>query len=229
MSVLDLEMVTLKAGPHQARSADALCVMEAVAWVAGERHSGQPACACPVLSALLRTWNDSLPDDDVRTRLLKPLVPLLVHSKATPAVERRRAYLAVDWLARVQAPAWLSLHEALQAHAVILRGLPPLVSPEACHQAQPALAAARAAAWDAAWAAAGDAARDAAWAAAGDAARAAARDAARDAAGTAAGTAAWAAAWDAARDAAWAALAPTVTTLQASALDLVHRMLADGR
>jgi hypothetical protein len=68
-------------------------------------------------------------------------------------------------------------------------------------QLERALAAARAAAWDAArdaaWAAARaaarDAARDAAWAAAWDAARDAARDAA------------WAAAWDAARDAAWAA------------------------
>jgi hypothetical protein len=93
--------------------------------------------------------------------------------------------------------------------------------------------AARAAAWAAARAAAGDAARAAARAAAGAAAGDAAGDAARDAAGAAAGAAAGDAAWDAARaaaspaarDAARAALRPTVETLQASALDLLDRMI----
>ena len=83
--------------------------------------------------------------------------------------------------------------------------------------------AARYAAWYAAWAAAGDAAwaaaRAAAWAAAGAAAWAAAWDAARDAAGDAAR--------DAARDAAGDALRPTVEALQASALELVERMIAE--
>jgi hypothetical protein len=54
--------------------------------------------------------------------------------------------------------------------------------------------------------------------------------AAWDAAWDAAGAAAWDAAWDAARaaawDAAWDALAPTVTALQESAVDLVKRMCA---
>ena len=35
--MLALETVVLKAGGHGKRTADALCVMEAVAWVAGER------------------------------------------------------------------------------------------------------------------------------------------------------------------------------------------------
>jgi hypothetical protein len=97
--------------------------------------------------------------------------------------------------------------------------------------------AARVAAWGAAWgaarAAAGAAARAAAWGAAravaggaaravaGDAVRVAAWGAARAAAGGAAGGAARAAARAAARD----ALAPTVAELQASAFDLLDRML----
>jgi hypothetical protein len=105
--------------------------------------------------------------------------------------------------------------------------------------------AARAAAWDAAWtaagaaagtaagAAAGAAAWDAAWTAAGAAAWTAAGAAAWTAAGAAAGAAAWDAAWDAARAAARAAagaaaraaLRPTMETLQASALDLLDRMI----
>ena len=69
--------------------------------------------------------------------------------------------------------------------------------------------AARDAAGDAAWDAAGDAARDAAWAAAGDAARDAAGDAA----------------WDAAGDAARDKLAPTVSSLQDSAVALFGTMV----
>ena len=57
------------------------------------------------------------------------------------------------------------------------------------------------------------------------AARAAAWDAARAAAWDAAGAAAGAAAWAAAGAAAWDALKPTTEWLQASALDLVNRMI----
>ncbi|MGH6654609.1 MAG: hypothetical protein ACRDVE_05315, partial [Actinocrinis sp.] len=65
----------------------------------------------------------------------------------------------------------------------------------------------------------------AAWDAAGAAARDAAGDAARDAAGASARDAAWAAA----RDAAQQKLAPTVSELQDSAIDLFTRMVRIGR
>jgi peptidoglycan hydrolase CwlO-like protein len=146
----------------------------------------------------MRNWNDQIKDDAVRTALLRPLLPLLVGSRSTEEVELRRSYLALDWLARECAPAWLSLRDDLKAHAVALRGLAPLTDTTSCKAAQQTLEAAR----DAAWAAARAAAREAAW----EAARAAARDAARAAA--------------------WAALAPTVTALQASASDLVRRMVS---
>jgi hypothetical protein len=74
------------------------------------------------------------------------------------------------------------------------------------------LSAARSAAESAAWSAAWSAARSAAWSAARSAAR----------------SAAWSAARSAAWSAAWSALAPTVEQLQASALDLVDRILALG-
>ena len=204
LPMLGLEGITLKAGGHDSRAAG-VCAMEAVAWLAGEKHSDQPSCACPVIASFMRNWNDNIKDDTTRTNLLRPLLPLLVGSRSTKAVELRRSYLALDWLARECAPTFLSLRDDLKAHAVALRGLKPLTDAKSCKAAQKTLDAARdaagAAAWDAAWAAArdaaGDAARDAAWDAA--------RDAARAAAGAAAGDAAMAAAWDAARDAAWAA------------------------
>jgi len=261
---MDLSTVSFGVGKQPRTDAPTgdrdICIMEAVAYMAGEPWSDIPACASPVVSAFLREWNDALSDAD-RDRLLPAAVwvPRLVGSRGDPATEERRAYLALDWLIRVHTPAWLDLVPSLALHAEALRALFKVVDLDTARDAQGVVAAARGAVWAAAsdaargavwaaasdaaraadaWAAAGDAARAAAraadaWAAAGDAARAAARAAAgaaaRDAAWAATGDAARAAAWAAARAAAWVAgvaLRPTVETLQASALDLLDRMLA---
>jgi len=280
--------IDLRKGSHDARERG-VCALEAVAWLAGEPHSDKPRCACPVIGAFVIAWNDALPTDEDRNRLLKPLIPRLVGSRSTKAVEKQRSYLALDWLIRVQTPAWLELRDDLKPHAAALRSLDAIRDMATARAAGPFVIAARdsasaawAAAWDAARAAAGDAAGDAAWDAARASARAAAGDAARDAARASARAAAWdaarasaraaawdaalaaarasarAAAWDAARAsaraaawdaalaaaraaagdaagdaaraAAWAAardaLKPTVAQLQASALDLIDRMLS---
>ncbi len=227
-----IEALQLESGGHDAPDNGLVhaCVMEAVAYIAGDPWSDHPECASPVLGAFLRSWNDSLPDAD--RQMLKPLIPRLVGTKASKAVEEKRAWMVTDWLARECAPAFLRL-AGLTDHAEALEGLAALTTTKQTVKAQPTLAAAGAAAGDAArdaaWAAAGPAARAAAWAAA----RAAAWDAAGDAAGptaraaarAAAGAAARAAAWDAARAAAGPALEPTVKALQTSALLLVDRMI----
>jgi hypothetical protein len=219
----------LKSGGHNDFESG-LCVMEAVSYVAGEPWSDTPQCACPVITTFLRGWNDALPDD-LRTDLLRGLIPRLVGTKSTPEVELKRSLLAADWLVRIHTPAWLRL-AGLNAQAESLSGLPEITAMAQVPGINPAIeavrrdaAAARDAArdadWDAAWSAARAAAGDAAWAAAGDAARVAARDAA------------WAAARDAAGDAARAAtgadakkkLAPTVAELQVSALGLIEKMM----
>ncbi len=228
------QITTLARGKHD--EGEAMCAMEAVAWLAGEPWSDAPQCASPVIAAFVRSWNDALPDAD-RARLLLPLLPDVIGTRTTDADDETRAWMATDWLVRVNAPAWLDLTPSLSAHAAALRALPPIMSSAIARDSQSVIAAAWDAAWDAArdaasvaasvaaWAAAMGAARDAASVAgsvaAGDAAMGAARDAAR--------AVARAAEWDAARDAAWDALAPTVTTLQASAQDLVRRMCAVGR
>jgi hypothetical protein len=221
----EVKAVTLASGGHD-NEQNAFCVMEAVAYVAGEPWSDSPQCASPVIAAFLRSWNDSL-SDEPRNRLLKPLIPLLVGTKASDEVEEKRSYMALDWLIRVFTPKWLELVPSLHEHAKALRdleGIADIAGAAAAARAAAgdaagaaaraaagdaawaaARAAARAAAWDAARAAAGDAAGDAARAAAGDAAGDAARAAARDAAWAAAWDAAWAAAGDAAGDAAGAA------------------------
>ena len=223
-----------------------MCAMEAVAYIAGEPWSDHPKCACPVISAFMRSWNDGLPDEE-RTALLLPLIPKLVGTRGSKALEQRRATMSADWLIRVHTVAWLRLAK-LNKQADLLASLPEITDFAQCPSLMPALEAVRTdaaaawhaarvaawhaaraaawdAAWDAAWAAAWDAARAAAWDAARAAAWAAARDAARAAAWAAARDAAWAAAWAAARDAAWAALSKTKTELQQSALKLVERMI----
>ncbi|HXH35237.1 MAG TPA: hypothetical protein VNJ54_12640 [Plantibacter sp.] len=215
-----LESLTLDKGSHASWEQGA-CVMEAVAYVAGEPFSDSPACASPIITSFLVSWNDSLPDAD--RQFLKPYIPRLVGTRTTKKDEKTRAWLLTDWLARECAPAFLSL-AGLTEHARLLEGLAPLTSAASARKAQPTLDEARKAG-DAAWAAARFAARFAAWAAAWDAARDAAGAAARAAARAAAGDAAG----DAARDAARDALAPTVKTLQASALLLLDRLISVGK
>ena len=193
---LALETVVLTSGSHASRE-DGVCAMEMVAFLANEPHSDSPACTSPVIAVFVRSWNDAIPDDETRNRLLKPILPRLIGTVGSPAVEQRRADLAFDWMVRVSTPAWLRLAK-LDAEAAALAALPPLLDRSAVLAAQPTIerarqraAAARDAARDAARAAARDAALDAAWDTAWDAARDAARAAAR--------AAAWAAAWAAAR------------------------------
>jgi hypothetical protein len=241
-----LDTMTLKRGAHDSVDAG-VCAMELVAYIAGEPHTDHPACTSPVLAAFTRQWNDDL--DDEGRQMLKPLLPRMVGT-AGDGFDEQRGWMCADWLIRVYTPTWLELAGVTES-AAALRALAPIAGAATVAAARPTINEARkkgAAAWAAAWAAAGDAAWDAAGAAAraaagaaagdaaGAAARAAAGDAARDAAwaaawaatGAAAWDATWAAAWDATRAAAWAALEPTKVGLQASALDLLDRMITLG-
>jgi hypothetical protein len=220
-AALDLTAIPpLSEGAHDSPD-DGMCIMEAVSYIAGEPWSDHPECVCPVIAAFLRNWNDNLPDDR-RDELLRPLIPLVLNTRLTKAVEQRRATMAADWLVRVYTPAWLRLAN-LDRHADALAALPEITDFARCPSLMPVLQAAQYDA-DAAWAA-GDAARVAR--VAGAAARAAAGAAAGDAARVA--RVAWAAARAAAGAAAWAAagdvLTPTVSILQQSAISLVRRMI----
>jgi hypothetical protein len=177
----------------------------------------------PSISRVVRTMAIGLNDIqdaawggvEGRTAALDRFSVAILGTKTTDADEETRAWLATDWLIRVQTPAWLRL-AGLTADAQALEGLARVVDAATARAAQPTLDDAckkSRAAWEAA--------RDAAWEAARDAAREAAVDAARDAAWAAAVDAAWAAAWD--------ALAPTAATLRASAIELLDAMIQVGR
>ena len=197
-----LDAVQLSHGAHGPTYRGEVCLVECANRIAAGEISVPgftPRCDLPKaefmddhpsISPVIRAFAIGLNDawNDAQRQKLKPYATRILCTKTTDADEETRAWLATDWLARVQAPAWLRL-AGLEEHARALESLARITDAVTAGQAQPARDAAWAAARDAAWAAARDAARaaarDAAWAAAWAAAREAAREAARDAASNA--------------------------------------------
>ncbi|MCJ2087298.1 glycosyltransferase family 61 protein [Methylobacterium sp. E-005] len=219
---------TLAAGPHADPGAG-LCALEAVAYVAGEPHSDSPACASPSLATFLRTWGDRLPQDE-RDALILPLVPRLVGTRGSEALERRRVAMIADWLVRTHLPAWFRLAK-LNVEGDALADRPALTDSADlaawCDPLEQARKRAKVA--NLTLRQTGAAVRTAAWDAAHQAAWAAIRGDLE-----AAGPRILAAGWDAAYASAYAAtraygkapLEPTRQALQESVLALVERMIA---
>lgn len=63
--------------------------------LAGESFSDHPTCACPVISTLLRSYNDRL--DDERRQQLLPLAALVVGTRASHATTQLRYRALVQW------------------------------------------------------------------------------------------------------------------------------------
>jgi len=206
--------VRLDSGAHESPE-QGMCFMEMVAWFAGEKHSDKPDCASNVLGTYGIGLNDRMPDD-VRDRLLKPVVPMIAGT-FDPANEQPRAKFLAMWSVNKVLPIILRLR-GYEELAVRCEAAKDLVEARSAADAA-ADAAAYAAADAAAYAA--DAA-DAANAAAADAANAA--YAAADAAAADAANAAYAAA-NAAADAANAANAAADAAADA---EQIWRCAVDG-
>lgn len=88
-----LNMITLSNGNHAPNYND-MCVMEAVAYVAGEPWSDHPQCACPVITEFMIRWNDNS-SKAAKDRWIKPLVPMLLNSR-NPAARAEWAAGAAD-------------------------------------------------------------------------------------------------------------------------------------
>jgi hypothetical protein len=89
-STRSLNVLKLSAGRH-ASAKDGMCVMEATAFLAGEKHSDGPLSACPVLGAYLRLLND-IATFSQRQDLL-PFIPRLIGSTSKKHMHRRAQYL----------------------------------------------------------------------------------------------------------------------------------------
>ena len=201
MNTENLMNLTLTHGSHRTPE-EGMCLMEAVAYLAGQEHSDEPACACPVIAAFARTINDQMgagpKGDTLRAKHLLPIAQKLIGTRSTPEVEQKRMYFFADRAVRLFAP--LALEAAgLTEEAETLRSLPEIVDEQT---AEAAGTAAVYASYAASAAYAASATYAAAWAAA-RAASAAADASAASAAWAADASAAWAA--DAADAAAYVA------------------------
>jgi hypothetical protein len=85
-----LDAIKLDKGRHKS-VAEGMCVMEATAWLAGEKHSDGPLSACPVLGAYLRPLSDNATFSQ-RQDLL-PFIPRLIGSTSKRYMNRRAQYL----------------------------------------------------------------------------------------------------------------------------------------
>jgi|GEM_PF-3191323 len=113
LSLDALPQLKLAAGGHGNRE-DGLCVMEAVAWLAGEEHSDHPDCACPTIAAWARRTNDALGQpyrDALRDRILR-----IAGSKASLEVERKR----------IRELAWRAVARIIPVRIEILTAVPQL-------------------------------------------------------------------------------------------------------
>lgn len=82
----EIEDKSLKAG--NGKDIDSACVMQMVAYVAGEVLTDHPECACPVLTAYAIELNDTF--SDAHRQKLKPFIPMLVGTKADDATQIAR-------------------------------------------------------------------------------------------------------------------------------------------
>ncbi|MCJ2120604.1 glycosyltransferase family 61 protein [Methylobacterium sp. J-001] len=220
-------LTALAAEPHKA-PVEGLCATEAVAYLAGEPHSDQPACASPSIAAFIQTWSDGLPQEE-RDQLILPLVPRMIGTRASEVLERRRIAMVADWLVRTHVPAWFRLAK-LNVEADELADRPELTDvaelASLCDHLKRARK--RAAVANLTLRQTGSAVRAAAWDAAQQAAWITVRDALE-----AEGPALLAAGWDSAYAAAYAAaraygkvpLEPTRRALEQSAFALLERMI----
>ena len=228
--VSKLPELTLAHGSHPSFT-KGHCALEVVAWVAGEKHSDHPECVCPAIATFVRNWNDQLPDDATRTRVLGPLLLGMLNTRASATqggdkLLVRRSYMAIDWEIRSRTPAFLRAI-GLEEEAKALETLPEITNARELAAAEAVADRANNAA-SAAWSAAWSAARSAAESAAESAARSAAWSAAESAAGSAAESAAESAAWSAAESAAWSAARSAARSAAESAAGSAARSAAES-
>ena len=136
---------TLDRGAHSRPGAGA-CVMEAVAYVAGEPWSDHPECASPTIAAFMRAWNDRL-DTGTRQKL-KPYIPRLVGTAGTVEAEQTRRWMCADWLVHTSLPLWLRA-AGLDDQAETVERLPEVVDGETWRACRSTLWATRDLCWEA--------------------------------------------------------------------------------
>ena len=147
----------IAAGSHTSASMG-MCIMEAVAYFVGEKHTDTPQCTSPTIGKAMISFNDQFPfkDNAERTETLLPLIPVVVGTQTNFEDEATRAFIAADFACRVFAPIAFTAVGLLD-WAEKLKNLKPVVDKEtaiaAAHAANAAAATAASAAYYAGYAA----------------------------------------------------------------------------
>lgn len=151
-----MQDVFLSEGPHPSRfdpdGKPTMCAAEYAAYLAGEPHTDRPQSVSPGLRDFVISWNDAL-DGETRQRLRPYISRMLGTARDGQDVARR--YVALDWLVKEYAPAFLAA--GLMEEAEMLRGLAAIEDLESCRVAWLCVEAAwfpavfLAAAYDAIW------------------------------------------------------------------------------
>jgi len=137
---ISIDELVLTTGKHKTRK-HGLCVMEAVAWVAGENHTDMPKCVSPAITRYMQVMNDC-GETEVHERL-KPYIYKVIGTKGDDLLEQARGFIAADFAVRVFAANALDAANQ-KGWAVKLRNLAQITSRKTAEDA--AHAAARTAA-----------------------------------------------------------------------------------
>jgi hypothetical protein len=95
MAPVTHQTIKLSRGKHTSQEKGA-CVMELASMLAGEPFSDHPQSVCPVIAALLRTYNDSVGDE--RRQDLYAYAAKTVGSRGPRSLERARAQQVIGWI-----------------------------------------------------------------------------------------------------------------------------------
>ena len=82
---MKLTEVTLKKGKHDSTGKE-MCFMEAVAFFAGEEHTDEPKCVCPVLVRYLQVLNDGFEEEE--RQLLKEYINKVIETNDGNSIKR---------------------------------------------------------------------------------------------------------------------------------------------
>jgi hypothetical protein len=113
---VNLHSVRLDPGAHRSPR-DGVCLMELASLMAEEKFSDRPRCACVVIAAFLRDWNDR--SGYAHRQRLRPYARRVVGSRASRTVTHRRRDVCLIWSGANLSGNWLS--RAIRRTAMRLR------------------------------------------------------------------------------------------------------------
>ncbi len=113
---VNVDSVRLDPGAHRSPR-DGVCLLELASLMAGERFSDRPRCACVVIAAFLRDWNDR--SGYAQRQHLRPYARRVIRSRTRRSGTHRRRDVCLIWAGADLSGNWVN--RALRRIAMRLR------------------------------------------------------------------------------------------------------------